>query len=135
MTAHRCYCVTAHSQPLELVTGPTLEPKGREVLIRVTGAGVCHSDIHIWEGQYDLGGGKKLELKDRGMQLPLTMGHEIVRSSKPGPMPRTLRSARRSWSTRGWVAATARPANAAMKTSVSKAGRSACLWPVVMPAT
>jgi D-arabinose 1-dehydrogenase-like Zn-dependent alcohol dehydrogenase len=78
MTAHRCYCVTAHSQPLELVTGPTLEPKGREVLVRITGAGVCHSDIHIWEGQYDLGGGKKLELKDRGMTLPLTMGHEIA---------------------------------------------------------
>jgi D-arabinose 1-dehydrogenase-like Zn-dependent alcohol dehydrogenase len=78
MTAHLCYCVTAHNKPLELVTGPVLEPRGREVLVRVTGAGVCHSDIHIWEGQYDLGGGKKLELKDRGMKLPLTMGHEIA---------------------------------------------------------
>jgi D-arabinose 1-dehydrogenase-like Zn-dependent alcohol dehydrogenase len=78
MTGHRCYCVTAHNKPLELATGPALEPKGREVLVKVTGAGVCHSDIHIWEGQYDLGGGKKLELKDRGMTLPLTMGHEIA---------------------------------------------------------
>jgi D-arabinose 1-dehydrogenase-like Zn-dependent alcohol dehydrogenase len=78
MTTHRCYCVTAHNKPLELATGPGLEPKGREVLVKVTGAGVCHSDIHIWEGQYDLGGGKKLELKDRGMTLPLTMGHEIA---------------------------------------------------------
>ena len=78
MTDHRCYCVTAHNKPLELSTGPALEPKGREVLVKITGAGVCHSDIHIWEGQYDLGGGKKLQLKDRGMTLPLTMGHEIA---------------------------------------------------------
>jgi D-arabinose 1-dehydrogenase-like Zn-dependent alcohol dehydrogenase len=70
--------VTAHNAPLALATGPALEPKGREVLIKVTGAGVCHSDIHIWEGHYDLGGGKQLSLKDRGMTLPLTMGHEIA---------------------------------------------------------
>jgi D-arabinose 1-dehydrogenase-like Zn-dependent alcohol dehydrogenase len=86
MTDHRCYCVTAHNEPLELVTGPALEPKGREVLVKITGAGVCHSDIHIWEGLYDLGGGKKLELKDRGMTLPLTMGHEIAGAIvKAGP--------------------------------------------------
>jgi D-arabinose 1-dehydrogenase-like Zn-dependent alcohol dehydrogenase len=48
------------------------------VLVRVTGAGVCHSDIHIWEGFYDLGGGKKITLKDRGVALPITMGHEIA---------------------------------------------------------
>ena len=92
MTAHRCYCVTAHNKPLELVTGPALEPKGREVLVRITGAGVCHSDIHIWEGMYDLGGGKKLELKDRGIKLPLTMGHEIAGEIiKAGPDAKTAK--------------------------------------------
>ena len=42
-------------------------------------AGVCHSDLHIWEGGYDLGHGRKpLSLKDRGVSLPRTMGHETV---------------------------------------------------------
>jgi D-arabinose 1-dehydrogenase-like Zn-dependent alcohol dehydrogenase len=74
---HACYCVTRHNAPLERMDCPTPEPKGAEVLVRVTGAGVCHSDIHIWEGVYDLGSGNKMTLKDRGVTLPLTMGHEI----------------------------------------------------------
>jgi D-arabinose 1-dehydrogenase-like Zn-dependent alcohol dehydrogenase len=74
---HACYCVTAHNQPLQRMDVATPEPKGAEVLIRMTGAGVCHSDIHLWEGVYDLGGGNKMTLKDRGVTLPLTMGHEI----------------------------------------------------------
>jgi len=74
---HACYCVTKHNQPLERLDCPTPEPKGAEVLLRMTAAGVCHSDIHIWEGVYDLGSGNKMTLKDRGVTLPLTMGHEI----------------------------------------------------------
>ena len=71
---HTCYCVTAHNAPLERMECPTPEPKGAEVLIRMTGAGLCHSDIHIWEGKYDLGSGNQMLLKDRGVSLPLTMG-------------------------------------------------------------
>ena len=56
----------------------TPEPQGSEVLLRVLAAGVCHSDLHIWEGGYDLGHGKRLLVKDRGVSLPLTMGHEAV---------------------------------------------------------
>jgi D-arabinose 1-dehydrogenase-like Zn-dependent alcohol dehydrogenase len=74
---HACYCVTEHNAPLERMDCLTPEPKGAEVLIRMTAAGVCHSDIHIWEGVYDLGSGNKMTLKDRGVALPLTMGHEI----------------------------------------------------------
>lgn len=76
--SNRCYCVTKHSAPLELMDCGVPEPKGDEVLIRMTSAGVCHSDIHIWEGKYDLGGGKEMTLLDRGIALPLTMGHEIA---------------------------------------------------------
>src|SRR5262249_53404213 len=47
-------------------------------LLKVLAAGVCHSDVHIWDGYYDLGGGKRLMLADRGVKLPLTMGHENV---------------------------------------------------------
>jgi alcohol dehydrogenase/propanol-preferring alcohol dehydrogenase len=55
-------------------------------LVQTTHCGVCHSDLHIWEGRYDLGGGKFMSLKDRGVVLPLAMGHEIVgRVVKLGP--------------------------------------------------
>jgi len=56
------------------------------VLLEVTHAGVCHSDLHIWEGEYDLGSRGKMRLTDRGVVLPLAMGHEIVgRVVKLGP--------------------------------------------------
>jgi alcohol dehydrogenase/propanol-preferring alcohol dehydrogenase len=62
---------------LKEVDAPTPQPTGTQVLIKVKAAGVCHSDLHIWEGGYDLGHGRKpLSLKDRGVSLPRTMGHE-----------------------------------------------------------
>jgi alcohol dehydrogenase, propanol-preferring len=74
----KSYAVCQCGAPLELREEPTPEPTGSEVLLRVLAAGVCHSDLHIWEGVYDLGGGKQLKLTDRGLTLPLTMGHETV---------------------------------------------------------
>src|SRR3546814_6385679 len=50
----------------------------REVLVKVERCGVCHSDLHIWEGYFDLGGGKRVVAANNGALLPLTMGHEIV---------------------------------------------------------
>jgi alcohol dehydrogenase, propanol-preferring len=64
--------------PLELFETATPEPTGTQVLLRVRAAGVCHSDLHIWEGSYDLGFGRKLSLKDRGISVPLTLGHETA---------------------------------------------------------
>ena len=72
------YDVVDFGAPLKRTDKPTPQPKGTEVLLRTLAAGVCHSDLHIWEGHYDLGGGKKLTVKDRGLVPPLTMGHEIV---------------------------------------------------------
>jgi len=74
----RSYDVAECGCPLRLFERPTPTPTGSEVLLRVLAAGVCHSDLHFWEGEYDLGGGKKLKLTERGMKLPLTMGHENV---------------------------------------------------------
>lgn len=74
----RSYDVAECGCPLKLFERPTPQPQGDEVLLRVLAAGVCHSDLHFWEGEYDLGGGRKLKLTDRGMKLPLTMGHENV---------------------------------------------------------
>ena len=82
----RAWAVVEHGTPLQQIELPTPEPKGTEVLVEVTHCGVCHSDLHIWDGHYDLGGGKRMLLKDRGIVLPLAMGHEIVgRVSKLGP--------------------------------------------------
>lgn len=74
----RCYCVLHHGQPLELVEKTIPEPHETEVLIKVKAAGVCHTDLHLWEGHYDMGGGKKLTLAERGIRPPLTLSHEIV---------------------------------------------------------
>jgi D-arabinose 1-dehydrogenase-like Zn-dependent alcohol dehydrogenase len=47
------------------------------VLLRVTHCGVCHSDLHLQDGYFDLGGGQKLDV--RGTRtLPFTFGHEIA---------------------------------------------------------
>ena len=74
----KSYDVCECGAPLRLMERPTPQPAGTEVLLKVVAAGVCHSDLHIWEGFYDLGGGKRLKLSDRGVKLPLTMGHENV---------------------------------------------------------
>jgi alcohol dehydrogenase/propanol-preferring alcohol dehydrogenase len=82
----RAWAVVENGAPLKEMEFPTPEPTGTEVLLETTHCGVCHSDIHIWEGHYDLGGGKVMNLQDRGVVLPLAMGHEIVgRVVKLGP--------------------------------------------------
>ncbi len=74
----RSYEVCECGAPLQLREQPTPVPVGTEVLLQVTAAGICHSDIHFWEGVYDIGGGKVMRLTDRGLKLPLTLGHENV---------------------------------------------------------
>src|SRR5260370_30703485 len=77
--AMKSFQVTDFNAPWRDVEQPTPQPSGTQVLIKVKAAGVCHSDLHIWEGGYDLGHGRKpLSLKDRGVSLPRTMGHETV---------------------------------------------------------
>src|SRR6202049_3130361 len=52
-------------------------PRGSEVLVRVGHCGVCHSDLHLQDGYFALGGDKRLDItKDRA--LPFTLGHEIA---------------------------------------------------------
>ncbi|MBV9114119.1 MAG: alcohol dehydrogenase catalytic domain-containing protein [Hyphomicrobiales bacterium] len=75
----RSFKVTEFSAPLTSIEAPTPEPSGTQVLLKVRAAGVCHSDLHIWEGGYQLGHGRgQLSLKERGVALPLAMGHEAV---------------------------------------------------------
>ena len=70
------YEVVQWGKPLEKAEWKTPEPKGDEVLLKLKYCGVCHSDVHIRDGYFDLGGGKRLPMSERGMNLPLTLGHE-----------------------------------------------------------
>lgn len=72
----RCYQVTAFGEPVRENRCEVPTPTGTEVLIRITAAGVCHSDLHLCEGHFNLGGGRKLPFS--GLKLPLTLGHEAA---------------------------------------------------------
>ena len=50
-------------KPLEIQEVPTPEVVGDQVLVKVAGAGVCHSDLHILD-------------MAAGLDLPVTLGHE-----------------------------------------------------------
>jgi D-arabinose 1-dehydrogenase-like Zn-dependent alcohol dehydrogenase len=68
--------IVEHGKPLQKALKETPKPQGGEVLMRITRSGVCHSDLHIWEGYFDLGGGKRFYVKERGCVPPFTLGHE-----------------------------------------------------------
>jgi D-arabinose 1-dehydrogenase-like Zn-dependent alcohol dehydrogenase len=70
------YDVVEHGKPLQKAMRETPRPKGAEVLVRITRSGVCHSDLHIWDGYFDWGGGKRFYVKERGCVPPFTLGHE-----------------------------------------------------------
>lgn len=69
--------MTAYATPLceTIVEAP--EPRGTEVLVRISRCGVCHSDVHLQDGYFGLGGDKKLDVT-AGRSLPFTLGHEIA---------------------------------------------------------
>src|SRR3982074_1731107 len=73
----KSYKVVEFGKPLQKVEESNPSPQGTEVLVRITAAGVCHSDVHLWEGYFDMGGGNKYST-EKTMAPPRTMGHEIV---------------------------------------------------------
>ena len=70
--------IIAPNEPLSISEFDTPKPEGDQVLLKVNSVGVCHSDLHLWEGGYDLGDGKFMKVTDRGVKYPVTPGHEIV---------------------------------------------------------
>src|SRR5579884_1444003 len=65
-------------EPLQIQELDTPKPKGSQVLVRIESSGVCHSDIHLWEGGYEGAGGQFLKVTERGVKFPITPGHEIA---------------------------------------------------------
>jgi len=70
--------ITGPNEPLKILESNTPRPQQNEVLVKVKAVGVCHSDLHLWEGGYDLGDGQFMKVTDRGVKYPVTPGHEIV---------------------------------------------------------
>lgn len=66
------------NEPLRVQDLQTPKPKGTQILIKIQSSGVCHSDVHVWEGYYEGIGGQPLKTTDRGVKYPLTPGHEIA---------------------------------------------------------
>lgn len=73
----RCFHLAAFGQPLLAVDRPVPKPTGSEVVLTVRAAGVCHSDLHVQDGEIDLGNGQVASFAAR-VKLPLTLGHETT---------------------------------------------------------
>jgi alcohol dehydrogenase len=69
----------AYGAPLCETVVDIPQPRGSEVLVRIERCGVCHSDLHMQDGYFALGGDKKLDVR-AGRTLPFTLGHEIAGS-------------------------------------------------------
>jgi D-arabinose 1-dehydrogenase-like Zn-dependent alcohol dehydrogenase len=77
MSKFRRQSLVAYGEPLRETIADRPIPRGSEVLVRVACCGVCHSDLHVQDGYFALGGDKRLDItKDRA--LPFTLGHEIA---------------------------------------------------------
>jgi propanol-preferring alcohol dehydrogenase len=66
------------NEKLEIQQLETPKPRGPQVLVKVQSSGVCHSDIHLWQGGYEGPHGLFLKTTDRGVNYPLTPGHEVA---------------------------------------------------------
>jgi alcohol dehydrogenase len=69
--------LVAYGAPLCETIADCPQPRGSEVLVRVERCGVCHSDLHVQDGYFRLGGDKRLDIT-QGRALPFTLGHEIA---------------------------------------------------------
>ncbi|MCG7400272.1 alcohol dehydrogenase [Caballeronia zhejiangensis] len=74
----RAYAVQCFCEPVVPVERSDHQPEGTEVVVEVMRCGVCHTDLHLQDGYYDLGGGKRLNLVDRGINPPVILGHEVL---------------------------------------------------------
>ena len=74
----KSYDIVEWGRPLQAVIRDTPVPQGEQVLVRVEACGVCHSDLHIRGGFLDMGPDRKVSFEALGLELPFTLGHEIV---------------------------------------------------------
>jgi alcohol dehydrogenase, propanol-preferring len=103
----RAYQLTAWQRPPEMREVPVPEPGPGQVLVKVGGAGACHSDLHLmeWpEGTMDF-------------NLPFTSATRTPAGSRPSaPESKGWSKAKQSPSTAPGAAAAAVPAAARRRT-------------------
>jgi alcohol dehydrogenase, propanol-preferring len=61
------------NEPLQIEEREDPNPKDHEVVVEVERSGLCHSDLHVWEGHYG-----SVPIDKMGVRLPLILGHEIA---------------------------------------------------------
>ncbi|MCZ2496166.1 zinc-binding dehydrogenase [Xylophilus sp. Kf1] len=74
----RSFRIEAFGQPLVAHHAEVRPPEGRELLLRTRHCGVCHSDLHLADGYFDMGHGRRLDLAQLDILPPITPGHEVV---------------------------------------------------------
>ena len=65
------------NKPLKISEIETPIPTGRQVLVKVKAVGVCHSDLHLWDGGYDTGDGF-MKVTDRESSFLLYQGMKLL---------------------------------------------------------
>lgn len=66
----RVACLVGPRKPFELREYPVPDPEPGAILLRVTRANLCGSDVHLWRGDVDMAA--------FGMPLPTVLGHEVT---------------------------------------------------------
>ncbi|XP_033638938.1 alcohol dehydrogenase-like [Asterias rubens] len=74
----RCIRVDVPGEPLKLHNEPIPEAPDTGAVVKVSYCGMCHSDVHFWEGGYALSNGQTMRFEGRpGFKYPCAPGHEI----------------------------------------------------------
>lgn len=68
MSAMKAAILTSAGKPLEIVDLPRPEPATGQILIKLEASGVCHSDVHVWQG----------EMRPENPPVPAILGHEGI---------------------------------------------------------
>jgi alcohol dehydrogenase, propanol-preferring len=74
----KCARIIKTNEPLRVDDLPLPKPRFDQVVVRVKCTGVCHSDLHLWEGGYAGPQGSFMKVEDRGVRFPLIPGHEVA---------------------------------------------------------
>jgi propanol-preferring alcohol dehydrogenase len=88
----RAVRLVARNQPVQVRKVPVPQPRGDEVLVKIAGAGICHSDLHVIAREHPAG------------RLPMTLGHEnagwveAIGEGAPSPPPGTAVAVYGAWS-------------------------------------
>src|SRR5688572_27300142 len=95
--------LVGYGAPLQSTQSALPVPQNGEVLLRVSHCGLCHSDLHLIDGHFDLGEGRKLDIRD-GRELPFTPGHEICGTIQAhGPSVMGIANGEKLYAVYPWV--------------------------------